>query len=338
MKNIIKIFSLLLFFNFGHSMNLKVLKKISLPVLIEVNKVICDRKENFYILSSKENIVLKIDKNGKILDSIIKGEGYEIKKGKFLTDMVYDEKEKSIFIYDFILKRVSQIGEDGKFINNFLIEELTCNMEICADTIFMRVLKEIEKIDSLNYTAFLFTKIHKKNGNFLCNAGKGVINKKIEAFFSMPFAIDPEKKLIYMIFPPNKIEIRKFNGDFVKELTKNNWIFLCDLFLLKNRYLLVSSFSESKKCYIVPEVVNLWKGLSVNEIVKEEITKRNLFKIQKEPPMVYEEVSYAIDIFDIEKNNFLLEDYLPFGKLVGAKDKKIFFVKGDTLLVSEFEK
>ncbi|MCM8805029.1 MAG: hypothetical protein NC833_07235 [Candidatus Omnitrophica bacterium] len=316
---------------------LKIIKKINLPPLPEINKIICDRIGNFYILSGKESIVLKIDSSGKILDSIIKGKGYGVGEGKFLGDIEYDEENKIIFISDFILNRISQFNEEGKFINSFLVGELFGNIGICADTIFLRILEEVKEVDSLNYEAFLFHKVHKKTGNFLGNVAKSIINREIDEFFSMPFTINCGKRLIYLIIPPDKIEIRKLNGEIVNVVRKSEWVFLSNLFLLNNRYLVISSFSESKEAYIIKEMIDSWKRISLNKMIKERILRKNLFKIQKEPPKIYEEISYVVDIFDTESNKFILKDYLPQGELVGAKDNKVFFVKSDTLLIFKLE-
>lgn len=311
--------------------DLKIFKKIKLPVS-PIEKLESDFNGNFYILNSKKNILLKIDTTGRILDTLIKGGGYEIGKGKFLADMIYDERDKIILISDFIIKRICQFDENGKFINSFLIDELFGNIGVLGDTIFIRCIKEDKTIDSFYYEAFLIKKIDKKNGKFLNNIVKVIMDRKIDVYLSMPFRIDPKEKLIYMIFPYNRIQIRKLNGDLIKEITKDKWIYIVDLFLL-DKYLVISSFSQSENCYIPKEMFDYWKSLSLTEPIREEIMKRKLFEIRKKDFGAFEKVSYVIDIFDFENKRFVMENYFPKGKLVLGKDNKLFFVCGDTLLI-----
>lgn len=325
----------LLFF-LVNNLNLEIIKKIKLPQLPVVDKVIYDGKNNLFVLSGEISILLKIDTTGKILDTIIRGKGSEIGKGKFLADMVYDEKDEHLFVSDFIMMRVSEFNKNGRFINSFLIDELFGNIGICGDTIFLRFLREIKEIDSLNYEAFLLRKINRKTGDFLGDVAKVIVDRKINQFFSMPFGIDCKKKKIYMIIPPDKIEIRNLKGEIIDKVTKREWIFITNLFLIQ-KYLVISAFSEDKRCYIVKDVIDSWKNISLNESIREEIFKRNLFKVKKEPPQSYEEISYVVDIFDIERGKFLLENYLSPGKLVGGGDNKIFFIKNDTLLIFELK-
>lgn len=315
-------------------LSLNVIKKIKLPFSpeTEVDKVVYTKK-NFFILCGKESILIKTDSTGKIIDSIIKGKGREIGKGAFLADMVYDNKTKSILVSDFIQRRISEFDENGKLINSFYFDVIVGNIGIYNDTILVRFLGKGREIDSINEEISLFGKIYRKDGKFLGEIANTIINTEIAEFFSTPFSIDSKKRLIYVIVPPNKIEVRNLSGKLIYEIKKDKWIFLIDLLLL-DKYLVISSFSESKEAHIIKDVLHIWKGVSLNKMIKKEIMKRNLFKIRKEPPYVYEEISYMIDIFDIEKNKFLLENYLPKGKLVGGEENKIFFIKGDTLLIS----
>ncbi len=311
--------------------NLKISKKIKLP-LFPVDKVEWDGRENFYILNSKKNILLKIDTAGNILDTFIKGEGYEIGKSKFLSDIVYDDKGKIILVSDFILKRIYKFDEGGKFINTFIIDELFGNIRVLDDTIFIRCIKEDKIIDSFSYSAFLIKKIDKKDGRFFNNVVKVVMNRKIDVFFSMPFCIDTKEKLIYMIFPFNNIEVRKLNGDLIKKIIKDKWIYIVDIFLL-DKYLVISSFSENERGYIPGEMLDYWKSVSLTEPVREEILKRKLFKVKGKNSNDLEKISYVIDIFDFKNEKFIVENHFPKGKLVLGKKDKLFFICRDTLLI-----
>lgn len=311
--------------------NFKILKKVKLP-MYPIDKVEWDCKGNFYILNSKKNIILKIDTTGNVLDTLIKGTGYEREKGRLLADMIYDDRDKSIWISDFILKRISAFDENGEFINSFLIEELFGNIGVLGDTIFIRCIKEERVIDSFSYEAFLIKKINKKNGKFLDNIVKVLMNRNIDIFFSMPFCIHQKEKLIYMIFPFDKIQIRKLNGDLIKEIVKEKWIYIVNLFLL-DKYLIISSFSENEKGYILGEMFDYWKSISLIEPIREKIMKRKLFEIKKKDYRTFEKVSYVIDIYDLDNKKFVIENYFPKGKLVGGKGEKLFFISADTLLI-----
>lgn len=295
-------------------------------------------KGYFFILHRDKSLIMKIDTNGNIMDTVIKGKGREIGKAKFLADMVYDKKRNTLLVSDLFLRRISEFDRDGKIINSFLVEEIVGDIYICGDTVYIRYLEKVKEIDSLNYEVFLIKKIDRKSGSFIKNIARGIINRKFYPFFSSPFFIDCKQKLIYMIFPPNKIQIRNLNGELLYEIENKKWIFVTDLFLMDDRYLVISSFSEDERNYIPYELIKIWKRISVHKGIFEEITKRNLFEIKKEAPMVYEKVSYIVDIYDLNKKEFVLENLIPPGKLVNAFEGRIFFIRGDTLLITEIKR
>ncbi len=322
------IYLIFCFFNFY---NLKIFKKIKLPIQ-GVEKALYDYN-GFVILNREKSIILRIDTTGNILDTIIKGKGEDVKEAKWLAGIFIDKKSGNIFISDIMLKRVSEFNKKGNFINSFLLPYLLVgDIWVCGDTIYVRTLNKYEEIDSLHYVADIIYKVDRENGEISENVIRAIVNRKIDEFFSMPFYVDCENKLIYIILPPNEIQVRTLNGELLNKIIEHKWIFLTDLFLL-DKYIIISSFSEDKRGYIPFEMIKYWRGISLNEYITKEIIKRKLFKVRKESPAVFEEVSYVLDIFDIEKNRFVLKNYLPPGKLVDAKDDELFFISNDTLLV-----
>jgi len=208
---------------------------------------------------------------------------------------------------------------------------------ICGDTIYARYLKEIRQVDSLNDEFFLLHKFDRKNGSFIESIAKEIINKKFQPFFSPPFFIDCKKRLIYMILEPNKIQIRNLKGEVLYQIDNIKWLYLINLFFLDNKYLIISSFKEDERGYIPPKMISIWKRISMHKGIVEEIIKRNLFQIKKSTPMVCEKISYVVDIFDIDKKEFILENLLPPGKLVNVFDGKVFFISSDTLFITKLK-
>jgi len=85
--------------------NFQIIKKIKLPNL-DFEEIEYDGKESFFILSREKGIILRIDEDGKILDTIIKQKGEEIGKAKYPSDMVYDKERNTILVSDLFLKRI----------------------------------------------------------------------------------------------------------------------------------------------------------------------------------------------------------------------------------------
>jgi hypothetical protein len=84
-------------------------------------------------------------------------------------------------------------------------------------------------------------------------------------------------------------------------------------------------------------MISIWKRISMHKGIVEEIIKRNLFQIKKSTPMVCEKISYVVDIFDIDKKEFILENLFPPGKLVNVFDGKVFFISSDTLFITKLK-
>jgi hypothetical protein len=140
-----------------------------------------------------------------------------------------------------------------------------------------------------------------------------------------------------MILEPNKIQIRNLKGEVLYQIDNIKWLYLINLFFLDNKYLIISSFKEDERGYIPPKMISIWKRISTHKGIVEEIIKRNLFQIKKSTPMVCEKISYVVDIFDIDKKEFILENLLPPGKLINVFDGKVFFISSDTLFITKLK-
>ncbi len=266
----------IIFLIFG--LNLKLLGIKNIPftfseIIINSGKIIIKNEEKVALYNKNLH-------SGKFL---IKGRGWGTNNAQYISDIACGDN--FIGIYDSYLNRISIFNLKGEFVNSFYLSKdlVGQRINISKDGIILNVI-----FDKENYLFYHFS----LNGEILKKFGK---RENYSSSYIGDYCVDWKNKKMYFPYNFREIKVYDFNGNVIKNISKENWLFLYNLVINNNKLYICGLFMEFTG-------ENDTFSQSFIKILQREIRK------DLEKNRIVKKTYIGLDIYSLEKDEFLYEN------------------------------